>query len=108
LTVIEISTYDVQEGEKLRQYENSMDESDWFVVLLNKNDIKDNNLQMEDIIDKVTFAFTHPHLLAITSSEDLHQYLRDFDCSGTNMLFMSSDHYSGLNILTYAEEFYKQ
>src|SRR5690606_5137456 len=73
-----------------------------------KSTIKDNNLQVEEIIDKITFAFKHPHLLVITSSEDLHQYLRDFDCSGTNMLFMSSDHYSGLNILTYAEEFYKQ
>lgn len=108
LTVIELNPYDVQEGEKLSQYENSMDESDWSVVFLNKSTIKDNNLQVEEIIDKITFAFKHPHLLVITSSEDLHQYLRDFDCSGTNMLFMSSDHYSGLNILTYAEEFYKQ
>lgn len=108
LTVIELNPYDVQEGEKLSQYENSMDESDWSVVFLNKSTIKDNNLQVEEIIDKITFAFKHPHLLVITSSEDLHQYLRDFDCTGTNMLFMSSDHYSGLNILTYAEEFYKQ
>lgn len=107
LTVIELHPYDVLEDNKLNLYRHSMNESDWAVVFFNKNIIKDSNLQIMKIVMKISSAFGHPHLRVVTNSEDLHQYLREFDHDKVNLLFMSSDNYSGLNILTYAEEFYK-
>lgn len=107
LTIIELNPYDVVEGDKLSHYRGSMGESDWSVVFLNKKTIKDSKLRIDDIVGEITSTFEHPNLSVLTSSDELHSYLAGFDNQEANMLFMSSDHYSGLNILSYAEEFYK-
>lgn len=107
LTIIELNPYEVVDQEKVQQYRGSMEESDWSVVFLNKKSIKDSNLHLEDIVNAITSVFDHGNLTVITSSEDLKLFLENFDSTGVNMLFMSSDHYSGLNILNHAEVFYK-
>jgi UDP-N-acetylmuramate: L-alanyl-gamma-D-glutamyl-meso-diaminopimelate ligase len=107
LTIIELNPYEVTDTDKVEHYRGSMDESDCSVVFLNKKSIKESNIHIEDIAQIIEKIFDHPNLHVITSSDDLYAFLEVFDSQGTNMLFMSSDHYSGLNILSYAEVFYK-
>lgn len=107
LTVIELNPYEMTDKEKVARYRSSMDESDWAIVFLNKKCIKEKNILLEDIIAEIETIFDHPNLRVITDSDGLYAFLEGFESSGVNLLFMSSDHSSGLNILTCADFFYK-
>lgn len=105
LTIIELNPYDVIEEGKLEQYDNSMLESDTSIVFINKSNIKEKNVVLDNIIDKIIKAFNHPNLLVITDPNDLYAFLEVFDSQGCNMLFMSSSNYSGINMLKFADKF---
>lgn len=105
LTIIELNPYDVVEGDKLESYKDSMGESDAAVVFINKKSIKEKNLVLGNMVDFIVRIFNHPNLLVITDSEDLYSYLESFDNQEFNMLFMSSENYSGINMLNFADKF---
>lgn len=105
LTIIELNPYDVIEGEKLEQYDSSMLESDTSIVFINKSSIKEKNVVLDNIVDKIVKVFNHPNLLVITDPIDLYGFLEVFDSEGYNMLFMSSNNYSGINMLKFADKF---
>lgn len=106
LTVIELNPYDVTEGDQLIQYTNSMDESDVAVVFVNKNSIKEKNIIIGNILHKIDKVFQHTNLVILTESESLVAYIESFDSQGFNMLFMSSESYSGINMLNFADRFF--
>ncbi len=105
LTIIELNPYDVIEGGKLEQYDSSMLESDTSIVFINKSSIKEKNVVLDNIVDKIVKVFNHPNLLVITEPVDLYGFLEVFDSQGYNMLFMSSSNYSGINMLKFADKF---
>ncbi|HMR19081.1 MAG TPA: Mur ligase family protein [Sphingobacterium sp.] len=105
LTIIELNPYEMTDKDKVQQYKGSMDESDWAVVFLNKNSIKEKNILLKDLVYEIEQIFDHPNLRIMTSTDDLYAFLEGFESQGVNMLFMSSDHSSGLNMLNYAKVF---
>ena len=105
LTIIELNPYDVIEGDKLEQYDSSMMESDTSIVFINKSSIKEKNVVLDNIVDRIVRVFNHPNLLVITDPVDLYGFLEVFDSKGYNMLFMSSSNYSGINMLKFADKF---
>lgn len=105
LTIIELNPYDVIDGNKLEQYDDSMVESDTSIVFINKNSIKEKNVVLDNIVEKIVKIFNHPNLLVITDPTDLYGFLEVFDSQGYNMLFMSSSNYSGINMLKFADKF---
>lgn len=105
LTVIELNPYDVLNDSKLQLYRGSMDESDHSVVLLNKNSIKEKNISIRDILDKLYSTINHRNMIVVTDTDELNIFLEDFDPQGFNMLFMSSDNNTGVNVITFADKF---
>ncbi|GGH24966.1 peptidoglycan synthetase [Sphingobacterium alkalisoli] len=105
LTVIELNPYDVLDDSKVIQYAGSLDESNFAIVFINKNSIKEKNILLDNISNKTKEVFNHPNLYIITELEGLYTTLEQFDSKGVNMLFMSSNNYTGLNLLDFADKF---
>lgn len=105
LTVIELNPYEVIDDAKVVQYNGSLDESDFSIVFINKNSIKEKNILLGNIIEKVMEVFDHSGLQIITELDGLYDTLEQFDSEGINMLFMSSNNYTGLNLLGFADKF---
>ena len=105
LTIIEINPYEVIKEEKLLLYKGSMDESDLAVVFVNRNNIKDKNILVDNFFNKIQVTFNHSKLLVITEIQELNNFLDNFDLQGFNLLFMSSNNYSGMNVLSFADKF---
>ena len=105
LSIIELNPYDALEENKLSYYQDSMNESDKAIVFLNKNAIKENNINLNTLVERINTHFNHVDLLVITDVEALHEYLINFESTGYNMLFMSSRNYSGVNMLNFAHKF---
>jgi len=108
LTIIELNPYEVVQDEFMVPYKDSMQESDWAVVFINRKSIKEKNILLDNVIDQVKSIFNHSNFLVLTEIEDLYRFLENFDSEHFNMLFMSSHHYSELNMLTFADKFLKE
>ena len=105
LTVIELNPYDILKDDKLELYRDSMNESDDAVVFLNKNSIKEKNIILDNVVVEILKTFNHPKMVIITDVVDLKVFLENFDYQGFNMLFMSSNNYTGVNVLSFADKF---
>ena len=105
LTIIELNPYDILKDDKLELYHNSMNESDFAVVFVNKNSIKEKNIILRNVVDKIITVFNHPNMTVITSAPELKLFLESFDSHGFNLLFMSSDNNIGVNVLSFADKF---
>jgi UDP-N-acetylmuramate: L-alanyl-gamma-D-glutamyl-meso-diaminopimelate ligase len=105
LTLIELTPYDILKDDKLVMYRQSMRESDHAVVILNKNSIKEKNIVLGNVVDKVFTAFDHSNMTVITDFDELNLFLENFDSQGVNLLFMSSDSNIGVNVLSFADKF---
>jgi UDP-N-acetylmuramate: L-alanyl-gamma-D-glutamyl-meso-diaminopimelate ligase len=105
LTLIELTPYDILKDDKLVMYRQSMRESDYAVVFLNKNSIKEKNIVLGNVVDKIFTAFDHTNMTVITDFDDLNLFLEKFESQGVNLLFMSSDSNIGVNVLSFADKF---
>ncbi|MCA5005778.1 Mur ligase family protein [Sphingobacterium bovistauri] len=105
LTVIELNAYDILNEDKLELYRGSMDESDESVIFFNKNSIKEKNIILSNIIERLFSTFSHRKMTVVTDLDELYSFLEDFDSQGFNMLFMSSDSNARVNVLTFADKF---
>ena len=105
LSIIELNPYDAVEVSKLKFYRNSMNEADKSIVFINKSAVKEKNINFESLTDTILNNFNHSDLLVITDLQELYDYLYDYKPSDYNMLFMSSNNYSGVNMLNFADKF---
>ena len=105
LTVIELNPYYILKDDKLEMYRNSMNESDRAVVFVNKNSIKEKNIVIGNVVDKILTIFNHSQMVVITDVLELNSFLENFDYQGFNLLFMSSNNYTGVNVLSFADKF---
>lgn len=105
LSIIELNPYDAMEENKLEYYKNAMNESDKAIVLINKNAIKEKNVNLDILLGKISFHFNHPDLLVVSDVSSLYEFLESFVPDNYNMLFMSSQNYSGVNMLNFADKF---
>lgn len=106
LTIIELNPYDVLDEAKMKQYSKTMEESDCAIVFVNKSIIREKNIDLDNISDKIEFNFNHKNLLVISNVNDLVAYVQDFDNQHFNMLFMSSNNYNGVNMLSFSDKFF--
>lgn len=106
LTVIELNPYEIVEVEKLNKYENSMNESDYAIVFINKNTIREKNIVLGNVVENITKILNHNNLLVITELDELYSFFETFDSQGFNLLFISSNNYSGINMLSFADKFF--
>lgn len=105
LTIIELNPYDVLNDDKLELYRNSMNESDEAVVFVNKNSIKEKNIILSKVVEKINSTFNHSHLHVFTDMTELNTYLEVFNSQGVNLLVMGTNNNSGVNIMSFADKF---
>lgn len=108
LTIIELNPYDVLDETKISQYDKSMEESDNAIVLINKNIIREKNIDLSNISDIVQRNFNHENLLVIFDVKELVDFVESFDSQGFNMLFMSSNDFKGVNMLSFSDKFFSK
>ena len=108
LTIIELNPYDVLDEIKISQYDKSMEESDNAIVLINKNIIREKNIDLSNISDIVQRNFNHENLLVIFDVKELVDFVEYFDSQGFNMLFMSSNDFKGVNMLSFSDKFFSK
>jgi len=106
LTIIELNPYDVLDTDKIKQYNKTMEESNSAIVFVNKSIIREKNIDLDNIINVIKFNFNHDDLLVISNVNDLISYVESFDNQHFNMLFMSSNNYSGVNMLSFSDKFF--
>lgn len=105
LTVIELNPYDVLSEQKLELYRDSMLESDDATVFLNKNSIKEKNIVLSNVVEKIKDTFNHPKLQVFTDLTELETYLDVFNSQGVNLLVMGANNNSIINIMSFADKF---
>ncbi|MBE8712579.1 Mur ligase family protein [Sphingobacterium hungaricum] len=107
VTIIELNAYESLNEDFLQQYQNSMTESDFAVVFIGANALKENNKLLGNITEKLQPIFNHEAFKVITDVNELEKFLEGFKSNGYNLLFMSSSNYSGVNMVSFADKFLK-
>ncbi len=105
VTIVELNPYDVVNQNFLNQYGSSMDESDYSVVLVNKDSIKDNSILLGNIENEVKRVFNHKNFVFISDIASLESYLFGFKSLGFNLLFMISPDHNSINVNRLADKF---
>lgn len=105
VTVIELKAYDVLDAEILDKYRHSMNESDHAIVYVNLQSVKERNISVEQVSERLMQAFDHPSFHVLSNIEMLEQFLENFKSSGYNLLFMSATAYSDVNLARFADKF---
>lgn len=106
LTIIELNAYDVLDELKISQYSNVVNETDYFVVFINKSTIREKNISLNKLADLVNLSFKHDNITVLFELSDLIDYLENFDNQDVNMLLMSFNNYNGVNMLSFADKFF--
>lgn len=107
VTIIELNVYDVINKSFLDTYRESMDESDYAAVLINKEVIKDKNILLSNLGQEIQQVFNHDNLVFLTDIPSLELYLEEFKSLGFNSLFMISPDHNSMDIVSLADKFLK-
>jgi len=87
-TIVEFGPYDAFDPDFRTQYAGAMDESDYAVVFVNWESIKDNGIRLDDAEHETKLAFNHQNLVFIADVKSLDSYLTGCKGRGINFLFM--------------------
>ncbi|MBD1425495.1 Mur ligase domain-containing protein [Sphingobacterium arenae] len=107
VTIIELNPYDVINRSFLDTYRESMNESDYAVVLINKDAIKEKNILLSNLESEIQAVFNHRNFTFLTDITSLEIYLDKFKSLGFNLLFMVSPHHNSMDIVSFADKFLK-
>ncbi|MFD1768919.1 Mur ligase domain-containing protein [Sphingobacterium suaedae] len=107
VTIIELNPYDALDKNFLNQYRSSMDESDYAVVLVNKDAIKEKNILIGNLETEIAEVFNHQNLTFLTDLPSLETYLERFKSLGFNLLFMLSPNHNSINVVSFSDKFFK-
>jgi UDP-N-acetylmuramate: L-alanyl-gamma-D-glutamyl-meso-diaminopimelate ligase len=107
VAVIELNAYDSLNRDLLEKYVGTMDEADIPVVFINKESFKEKSKNIDNIEEDIRVAFANPTIRVILEIADLNEFLEQFRSKGYNLLFMSSSNYSGVNMVSFADKFFK-
>lgn len=107
VTIIELNPYDVTNRSFLDAYRESMNESDYAVILVNKEIIKDKNILISNLEAEIQQFFNHKNFTFLTDLSSLETYLEEFKPLGFNLLFMVSPNHNSIDIVSSAEKFLK-
>ena len=108
VTVIELNAYDVMNRSFLDTYRESMNESDYAVILINKEVIKDKNILLSNLEPEIKAIFNHKNFTFVTENASLEAYLNDFKSLGYSLLFMISPDHNSMDVASLADRFLKK
>lgn len=107
VTIIELNPYDVANRSFLDAYRESMNESDYAVVFVNKDAIKEKNILIGNLEGEIQQVFNHENFTFLTDVPSLEIYLDKFKSLGFNLLFMVSPNHNSFDIVRFADKFLK-
>ncbi|HLT87389.1 MAG TPA: Mur ligase domain-containing protein [Sphingobacterium sp.] len=108
VTIMELNAYDVINRSFLDTYRESMDESDYAVVLINKDAIKEKNILISNLEPEIQQVFNHKNFTLLSDVSSVDIYLSDFKSLGFNLLFMISPDHNSMDIVSLADKFLKK
>ncbi|WP_270090589.1 UDP-N-acetylmuramate--L-alanine ligase [Sphingobacterium sp. SYP-B4668] len=107
VAVIELNAYDSLNKDLLEKYVGTMDEADIPIVFVNKESFKEKGKNIDNIEEDIRISFANPTIRVILEISDLNEFLEGFRSKDYNLLFMSSSNYSGVNMVSFADKFFK-
>lgn len=107
VTIIELNPYEVVNRSFLDTYRESMNESDYAVVLIDKNAIKEKNILISNLEFEIQAVFNHPEFTFLSDVSSLETYLAQFRSLGYNLLFMISPHQNSIDVGSFSDKFLK-
>ncbi len=100
---MELHTFSSLTKEFLPQYENTMQYADEALVYFNPEVIEHKKLSQISA-EEVASAFASDNVKVFTDTQVLQKELRQKEWSNTNLLFMSSGNFSGINFQDFSHE----
>jgi UDP-N-acetylmuramate: L-alanyl-gamma-D-glutamyl-meso-diaminopimelate ligase len=101
--VLELHTFSSLNEAFMREYRGAMDKADSAVVFYSKHALELK--RMPDLpVEKVYAGFGKDGLLVLNDKEALWDWLQKQSFAHTNLVFMSSGNYDGLDMLTFAKQ----
>jgi UDP-N-acetylmuramate: L-alanyl-gamma-D-glutamyl-meso-diaminopimelate ligase len=104
ISIIELQAHNFLDKIFLKDYDGVLDLADYPVVFINEELVRQKvnfSLSERDLKE----AFKNDNIRFINTKEDLETFLRNIDSQQTNLLFINSGNYGGINIVKYAELF---
>ncbi len=98
LAILELHTYSSLNAQFMKEYKGVMDEADIAVVFYSGHALELKRMPPLPK-EKVQEGFAKENLLVFTAKQELENWLRHHEYLNTNLLFMSSGNYDGLDIL---------
>jgi UDP-N-acetylmuramate: L-alanyl-gamma-D-glutamyl-meso-diaminopimelate ligase len=99
---LELHTFSSLKKEFLPQYKNTMKEADLQIVYFNHKVIEHKKL--EPINEEYVKNCFGQKTIIFTDTQDLQNYLLRLSLDNTNLLFMSSGNFNGINFADFAEK----
>lgn len=100
--ILELHTYSSLNVNFMNEYKGALDDLDESVVFYAKHALEIKKMP-ELPVQKVIEGFGKPRLIVMNEKNDLEKWLLTIPNHDTNILFMSSGNYDGLNINSLAE-----
>lgn len=107
VTIMELNPYDILDNNFLNEYKSAMDESDYAVVVVNKEAIKEKNILLSNLEMEIKLIFNHKNFIFLPDILSLENYLKSFKSLEFNLLFMISPNHNSINVVGFAEKFFK-
>lgn len=101
--VLELHTYSSLNEKFMNEYNGAMDKADKAVVFYSKHALELKRLPplSKDVVEK---GFNKSGLAVIDKKDELEQWLKSQQYQNSNIVFMSSGNYDGLNIMDFARD----
>lgn len=106
VAVFELHTFSSLNKSFLSQYKGTLDEADVGLVFYLPDTLKHKNLPAVSTTDIMT-AFDRMDILTVTKPDQLERFLLNLNWENTNLLFMSSGNYGGIDLEKLAEDIVK-
>ncbi len=103
IACMELHTYSSLNKNFISQYQDSLKDADTAIIYYNPEVSRHKKLEVLSEQD-VKKAFNQSDLMVFNDSQQLHQYLKEVNWHGKNLLMMSSGTFGGINLDTLGKE----
>jgi UDP-N-acetylmuramate: L-alanyl-gamma-D-glutamyl-meso-diaminopimelate ligase len=106
IAILELHTYSSLNEQFMQEYKGAMDKADTAIVFYSKHALELK--RMPDLpAEKVLQGFGKEGLMVMTDKNELGEWMEKQPYQNSNLAFMSSGNYDGLDILTFATQITK-
>lgn len=102
IAILELHTFSSLNGDFMKEYAGAMDKADVAIVFYAKHALELKRMPALPK-DVVLDGFRKEGLIILNDKEDLQKWLTNEDYNASNILFMSSGNYDGLDVATFAK-----